>query len=324
MMTVNARCSNCTSWSTGSLDLRSTSQPWIFGLGPTGSVAAMLQSNSKSASIERHSKYGSLKCWTRHSKKVHDVLTWSRFVGSFTMDMVRATGGSGVLPTSYKTTVGSAVNGEISTDSNWPSIIHALCLCGALILLMPTGVVFLRISPGSVRWHWINQSLATVIAGIGIAIGFYLSTMYTKSQSYGSAHQILGIVVLLAIAAQWALGFWHHYMYKRTQSPTQLGSVHRYFGYVIFFVAILNGGIGLTWSYASKSVVIGYSVVVAILGAGLIAIFGWARWISARDQKGMSRSPFELRPLKRREDSEIWQSGDSDRPPAYHNNYDRL
>lgn len=69
MITVNARCSNCTSWSTGSLDLQSTSQPWIFGLGPTGSVAAMLQSNSKSASIERHSEYGSLKRGTRHSKR---------------------------------------------------------------------------------------------------------------------------------------------------------------------------------------------------------------------------------------------------------------
>lgn len=240
------------------------------------------------------------------------------------MDMVRATGGSGTLPASYSTSVGSVLNGGISSDGNWPSVIHALCLCGALIVLMPTGVVFLRISPGSVRWHWLNQSLAAIIAGIGIVIGFYLSTMYTKSQSYSSAHQILGIVVLLAIVAQWALGFWHHYMYKRTQSPTKFGPIHRYFGYVIFFLAILNGGVGLAWSYASKAVVVGYSIAVAILGFAIIAMFGWARRISTRDQKGMSRNPFELPAFKRSNDSEIFQSSGSDRPPAYYSNYDRL
>lgn len=240
------------------------------------------------------------------------------------MDMVRATGGSGGLPTSYTNAVGSALNGKISNDSNWPSIIHALCLCGALIFLMPTGVVLLRISPRSVRWHWLNQSLATAIALVGIVIGFYLSTMFTKSQSYGSAHQILGILVLLAIVVQWGIGFWHHYMYRKTQSPTKLGPVHRYFGYVIFFVAILNGGIGLTWSYASKAVVTGYSVAVAVLGVGIVAVFGWARWNSARDQKSRSRSPFELQPFKHNDSSDIYQSGESDWPPTYYNNYDRL
>lgn len=61
-MTVNGRCSNCTTWKigsrTGSLDLKSSSQSWIYGLGPTGGSARMLRSDSKTASIERHSKYG--------------------------------------------------------------------------------------------------------------------------------------------------------------------------------------------------------------------------------------------------------------------------
>jgi hypothetical protein len=40
------------------LDLKSSSQSWIYGLGPTGGSARMLRSDSKTASIERHSKYG--------------------------------------------------------------------------------------------------------------------------------------------------------------------------------------------------------------------------------------------------------------------------
>lgn len=242
------------------------------------------------------------------------------------MDMVHATGGSGGLPISYTKSAGSVLDG-ISTDSNWPNIIHALCLCGALIFLMPTGVVFLRISPNSVRWHWLNQSLATGIAIIGILIGFYLSSMYTKSQSYGSAHQILGILILLAIVAQWGVGFWHHYMYKKTHSPTKLGPIHRYFGYVIFFGAILNGGIGLTWSYASNAVVIGYSITMAILGLVIVGVFGWSRWSATHGQKVHSRSPFELGGFQRSDSSDIDRNGESGRVQGYqndYNTYDRL
>ncbi|OQD85222.1 hypothetical protein PENANT_c010G11750 [Penicillium antarcticum] len=281
-MTVNARCSNCTSWATGSLDLQSTTQPWIFGLGPTGGTAAMLRSNSKIASIERHSEYG-----------------------VFTMDMVHATGGSGGLPLSYTTSAGSAISGSVTNDSNWPSIIHAICLCGAIFLLMPTGVIFLRISPKSVRWHWINQSLSSAIAIIGTIIGFYLSTMFTKSQTYGSAHQILGILILLTTLAQWSMGFWHHLVYKRSQLPTKLGPIHRYLGYFIVFFAIINGGIGLTWSHASKSVIIGYSIAVAVIGSGLVFLFALARWNSNSGQKGSISSPYELGEFQSSRESDI-------------------
>lgn len=233
------------------------------------------------------------------------------------MDMIHATGGSGGLPASYTTSVGSTSNGPVTSDNNWPSIIHALCLCGALILLNPAGVLFLRILPKSVRWHWINQSLSSAIAMVGIVTGFYLSTMFTKSRSYGSTHQILGILILLAILTQWGMGGWHHLVYRRTQSPTRFGVVHRYFGYVIFFFAVVNGGIGLTWSYASKSVVIGYSVVAAIICTGLIAVFFWARWNSRRDQKSPFSDLFHLRGYQRSNNSDNYLGQDAESALAY-------
>lgn len=212
------------------------------------------------------------------------------------MNMVQATGGSGGLPTSYTTSSGSALSDRVTNDSNWPSIIHALCTCGAIILLMPTGVVFLRVAPRIVRWHWVNQTLSGGIALVGIVIGFYLSTMFTKSQHYGSAHQILGILILLAILVQWGMGFWHHLVYRRTQSPTKFGPIHRYFGHVVFLLAIINGGIGLAWSYASRSVIIGYSIGVVVVCVGLIAVLSWSRVVSKRNQKDCVDSPgtFEL------------------------------
>lgn len=145
--------------------------------------------------------------------------------------------------------------------------------------------------------------------------------MFTKSQSYDSAHQVLGILVLLAIPTQWGMGFWHHRVYKRTQSLTKLGPIHRYLGHAIVFLAIVNGGLGLTWSYASKSVVIGYSIVVAI--------FAWARMASRRDQAGLIGHSSELRRFQGHDDSDgIDLVQETDRAPDYHynvyKNYDRL
>ncbi|PKX97782.1 DUF1766-domain-containing protein [Aspergillus novofumigatus IBT 16806] len=94
----------------------------------------------------------------------------------------------------------------ISKWSNWMldgSQLHGLALCGAFILLMPTGVVLLRVAPGSVRCNWVNQTIASVIAIIGVLIGLWLSTMYTKSQSFNSSHQIIGILIAIAMVAQW-------------------------------------------------------------------------------------------------------------------------
>ncbi|RHZ55405.1 cytochrome and DOMON domain-containing protein [Aspergillus thermomutatus] len=270
-MTVNGRCSNCTKWNTGSLDLQSTSQPWIFALGPHSGANAVLRSDSKTASIERHSKYG-----------------------RFSMDMTRATGGSGGLPDSYTSSIGSSLDGGVSNDSNWPAVIHGVALCGAFILLMPTGVILLRVAPGSVRWHWLNQTLASVIAIIGVLIGFWLSTMYTRSQSFNSSHQVIGILVAIAMIAQWGIGFWHHRLYKLRQAPTNYGVFHRYFGHIVMFFAIVNGGIGLKWSSASTGTIIGYSIAVAIVCIPVIGAVAWKKWTASRGGQGYVHRPVRI------------------------------
>lgn len=217
------------------------------------------------------------------------------------MDMVHATGGSGGLPNTnssmFSTTVGASLSGSTYSDSNWPSIIHALLLCGAFVLLMPTGVIFLRVIPQSVRWHWVNQTLAAALAIIGGLGGLYLSTMFTKSHSYNSAHQLVGIFVILAVIVQWGLGFWHHRQYKLTQSPTKYGPIHRYFGQAVVLLGVLNGGIGLTWSAAARPFVIAYAVVVAIVGVGVIAAVVWKRFGARSRQPGKAWSSSRSGPL---------------------------
>ncbi|KAF3387007.1 hypothetical protein F1880_000463, partial [Penicillium rolfsii] len=207
-----------------------TTTPWMLGLGLTGSIAAMLHSNSKVASIERHSKYS-----------------------VFTFNMVHAPGESSGLPTSYSTVQGSSVEGEeAKRDNNWPSIIHALYLCGALILLFLFGAILFR--------HWVKQTISICLTFGGTVTSFYLSTQFAKFQSFGSMHQLLGIVILLAIITQWGVGFWHDRRYKKTQTRTMFGVVHLYFGFIVILLAIINGSIGPSWLCVSDGVVVGYSV----------------------------------------------------------------
>lgn len=190
--------------------------------------------------------------------------------------MQAATGGPGGLPSTFTHSVFSAENGGASSDSNWPSIIHALMASLSFILLMPTGVLFLRVWPGNVRWHWLNQSLSLigVIVG-GVGIGVYLSTMYTKSDNYESAHQILGLIVSALIAAQWAIGAWHHRLYKLLLRTTSYALIHRHLGRLLLVLGIVNGGIGLTWSRASLGVVVVYSVGVVCVGIGFLGVLAW-------------------------------------------------
>lgn len=204
------------------------------------------------------------------------------------MNMVQATGGDGsssISSTQLTTSTGSAEVGRLTNDSNWPTIIHAVAICLAFIVLMPGGITMLRVIPASVRWHWANQTLATILAGIGGALGLYLSTMFNKSKDYNSAHQVLGLICVIATFIQWALGFWHHMQYKRSMKPTKYGPVHRYLGRVIIFVAVVTGGIGLTWSYASRSVVIGYVVVVIVLSVATTASVAWKSYASRRSRR---------------------------------------
>ena len=53
-MVVNAHCRNCKTWNGGSLDFTSTTQSWIYAVGPSQT----LQSDSTSATIYRHDVYG--------------------------------------------------------------------------------------------------------------------------------------------------------------------------------------------------------------------------------------------------------------------------
>ncbi|MCJ1237523.1 hypothetical protein MMC14_005509 [Varicellaria rhodocarpa] len=232
--TANVHCRNCTSWLTGSLNLKLTAQSWIYAIGPSNS----LKSDSRTATIQRHEQYG-----------------------IFTLNMVQATG-DGAVPTDTSMNSGAAAIGSPINDHDWTAIFHAVLTCFAFALMMPLGAVFLRVL-GSFRWHWMNQIIASTTAFVGVGVGIYLSTTYNQSSSFSSAHQIIGILLTVGLAVQLFLGYFHHRIYTQTQGSTLYAVLHRYFGQLSIIVAVVNGGIGL--SFASNDHGLAGYVVLAII-----------------------------------------------------------
>lgn len=106
-------------------------------------------------------------------------------------------------------------------------------------ILLPSGVVFLRVL-GSVRWHGLNQFLASVLVVIGTGVGIYSGTMYNRSKHLDSAHQIFGLIIMAIMILQLILGYVHHRLYKRTQQTTLIAPIHLWLGRLVILFGIVN------------------------------------------------------------------------------------
>ncbi|MCJ1396263.1 hypothetical protein MMC18_009152 [Xylographa bjoerkii] len=197
------------------------------------------------------------------------------------MNMVQAYGAASV-PTNVSINTGATAVGSPKSDNDYTAIVHAVFLCIAFVIMMPLGAVFLRIFE-RVRWHWINQLLALAVAFLGFAIGIFLSTTYNKSKSFNSAHQIIGIIVILALFFQAWLGWHHHRVYKRTERTTPYAPIHRYFGSFLILAGLANGAIGLTYAENNKYIS-AYLVVSLVLVALMAAWVFFKRWQVSRDK----------------------------------------
>ncbi|MCJ1437327.1 hypothetical protein MMC27_006714 [Xylographa pallens] len=198
------------------------------------------------------------------------------------MDMIQAYGAAAV-PTNVLTNSGAAEVGPPSSDNDYTAIAHAVFTCIAFVIMMPLGVIFLRILE-RVRWHWINELLALSVAFIGLVIGIYLSTTYNKSKSFNSAHQLIGILVILALFLQAWLGWHHHQVYKRTKRTTPFAPVHRFFGSFLILAGLANGAIGLDYAENNNHILV-YLVLSIIL---VVLVATWVlfnRWRVSRGRR---------------------------------------
>jgi hypothetical protein len=155
-MVVTARCkSGCRAWEShggkgGYIDVYSDDSKAIFAFGPKEDF----YSDNKDAPLKYHAGYG-----------------------SFSIDIGRTHGKSEMPYISDSTkNVGSKLLYAQKAKPNWASPLHGVFMVLSIVFLMPVGVVLLR-SGGWVKWHALNQAIATlgVLAGfgIGVANSFY-------------------------------------------------------------------------------------------------------------------------------------------------------
>ncbi|KAM0706509.1 hypothetical protein Q7P35_005836 [Cladosporium inversicolor] len=265
---ADAVCRNCTSWLSGKghLDLKSTSAPFIFAIGPEKTM----RSSSLTASMRRHEYYG-----------------------RFDMNMTAATSPEkGAVPPPFGKNGGyinqdASVVLEMTTDGSKAPAAHALIMIFAFVFLFPLGSLLISVLHKAL-WHGAVQVLALLMVVTGFGLGIYLSTQYNKSKSFASAHQLIGLLILIAMLLQLGLGLLHHRTRKQTKSPTKFSKIHKFLGPAIFLLGLINGGLG--FSFAGNSSYHGrYIVVILTVAVFYFGVRGLAWWWAGRKKERKQR-----------------------------------
>jgi hypothetical protein len=79
-----------------------------------------------------------------------------------------------------------------------------------------------------------------------------------------TAHQIWGLIVTIAMLAQFVLGYLHHRMYKKTLQTTKLAPIHVWLGRLVIPLGVLDGFLGFPLALYPKYDG-AYAAIVAVL-----------------------------------------------------------
>ncbi|KAK4974320.1 hypothetical protein LTR42_004962 [Elasticomyces elasticus] len=206
-------------------------QPMIYAVGPSSYHGPGLRSNDPAAGLARHTAYG-----------------------HFSIDMTKAvskdSSTAGVpLPNDGDSwsLAGASANGQPTADHDPAPRIHGFIMSLCFVIIFPVGALVLR-ALQRVILHAVVQAIGLFLVCCATAGGIVVSMQYNRSKNFASAHQIIGILLLLALFAQLGLGIVHHRLYKKTQQPTKMGKIHLYMGPAILILGIINAPIGFVFA----------------------------------------------------------------------------
>ncbi|KAF2764436.1 CBD9-like protein, partial [Teratosphaeria nubilosa] len=237
-MTVNAVCHNATTDQSKSpliagfpVGASDDMSPFIFAVGPGTVGNNNLQSNSLTASLREHD-----------------------FYGQFSMNATAATaptGSQAQVPrpntANNNYTLANADAAYATHADNDPApIIHAGVMCITFVFIYPLGAMLLRIL-NKVKSHAVIQCIGLVLTTMATAGGIVISSKYNKSKNFNSAHQVIGILIFLALWAQLTLGILNHRTFKKTGQKTTMGKVHLYLGPAVILLGWINAPLGFVF-----------------------------------------------------------------------------
>ena len=147
MLVLNARCANCRDY----FDSNATAQPMIYAFGNGQNI----QSDSPSAGLQRHYGYG-----------------------SFTMNMLAATGPGGV-PANSSAPNGVEMQGNMVRDHDRAKLAHAILGCLALFVFWPLNMMIVAVFK-NIKIHVAVSVVIMVFFIVSFALGGIVSGQYNR------------------------------------------------------------------------------------------------------------------------------------------------
>ncbi|KAK7745437.1 hypothetical protein SLS53_002935 [Cytospora paraplurivora] len=233
-MVANVRCSDCQTWSSGTLDVASTSAPWI-GAWRKGSS---LDSTSLSEDISVHDDHTQFELdLTQASVDTDD----DPFVGT---EAATSDSGSGSTSSSV----------SVKRPSKQVIWAHGLCMAIAFAILYPLGAALM---PLFNKWY--------IHGGVQVVTWFLMWAAFGLGVVGAQQRDLLGTVVVTLLAIQPALGYLHHIHYLKNGSRGIISHGHIWWGRVLMILGVINGGLGLQLTNAGDDLIIAYSIVAAVM-----------------------------------------------------------
>ena len=84
------------------------------------------------------------------------------------------------------------------------------------------------------------QIFATVVCVLGLVIAIAFSAIDPEYSNFGEGHQIIGIIVVIALFVQALLGYKHHRDYKKTGQRTVVSHSHIWLGRALVVLGMVN------------------------------------------------------------------------------------
>jgi hypothetical protein len=242
-MVANVRCSNCSTWSSGSMSLQDSNSDWV---------------------------YAHLRGSPIDSDDVNAAITQHDFEGSFQWDLSRATGGADANPFlagNSNTTTSMSADGRQSKSRT--IVAHGALASLAFVALLPFGGILVRFgSFNSLAWiHGGLQIFAYAIFVAAAGLGIYMAN---RDDYLHEPHAIIGMILLVALLVMPLLGTLHHTVYKRLQRRSAWSYLHIFTGRAGIILGMVNGGLGLRLAGASRASMIAYGVCTGLMGVAYL------------------------------------------------------
>ncbi|KAK0333483.1 hypothetical protein LTR91_012625 [Friedmanniomyces endolithicus] len=290
VMTANVRCSNCDSWSGGSMNFAGTSSHWIHAY----KEGAALDSDDLAHNIQQHDQSDSFIWDLSQARGGADANPFvSSASGAVCLASSTTASGGPSSSSSGGGATGSSSTANATGSSSTANVdfyslsyskkqrmlnAHAVFACIAFVALMPMGAILIRVASFKklVRLHVAIQALALVSYMVAVGLGLYLAI---NLDLLDQAHPFIGLVLFALLLMQPIVGLVHHRFYKKHTGRTLWSYAHLSVGRLSIFLGLINGGLGLQLAFAGPRAKMIYGIVAGVVGVCyLVAIaFGEAK-----------------------------------------------